>query len=314
MSLHRGLRVATLSLGLALPGIAVAAEPVFPPGSSIGIVPPRGMAPSSRFKGFEGPGGSSVVLTEMPVAAMPEVTAGFTLDRLKPQGFTSLERRDVKVGDRDALLLVAEQKAGALRVRKWILVTASPRTMALVVATIPKGDATYDDSELRDAVLSTAIRQPPSLDEQVAALPFRLGDRAGFRLVPQIVANGLILTDGPKGIDPDGEQPSVVIAASLAPAPAAATPDSFGRRALATFTSLKDFTVEESRTFERGGATWHEILARAEDGQTGRSVTILQTIRFGPDAYLRAIATTPSRQRDALLPRFRQVAASLAPR
>ena len=93
MSLSRRLRLAAFSLGLALPGIAVAAEPVFPPGSSIGIVPPRGMAPSARFKGFEGPGGSSVVLTEMPVAAMPEVTAGFTLEGRSKWEATRLLRR-----------------------------------------------------------------------------------------------------------------------------------------------------------------------------------------------------------------------------
>lgn len=210
MALQHRLRFVVLALVPALPGLSVAAEPVFPPGSSVGLVPPRGMAPSARFKGLEGPDGTSVVVTEMPAAAMPEVTAGFTLDKLKQQGFTSRERQSVKVGERDALLLFGDQKSGVLNVRKWILVTASPSTMALVVATMPKGDATYGEAELREALLTTAIRQPASLDEQVAALPFRLGDRAGFRLVPQIVGDGLILTNGPKNIDPDGEQPSVV--------------------------------------------------------------------------------------------------------
>src|ERR1044072_5406733 len=53
-----------LALPLALLSTHALAQPMFPPGSRIGIVPPPGMTPSDRFQGFEDrPRGAMLVVT-----------------------------------------------------------------------------------------------------------------------------------------------------------------------------------------------------------------------------------------------------------
>ena len=202
-----------------------------------------------------------------------------------------------------------------MKVSKWILVAGSGTTTALVVATRPEGAAGPSEAELRAAVLSTALRQPASLDDQVAALPFRVGNPAGFRLVSVLAGSGLILTDGPKDVDPRSEQPTVIVASSLGQGPSDAEADAFGRRALASVASLTGIEVEQARTITRDGATWHETLARAAARDGGQRLVVLQSIRLAPDrsGYLRVLGMGPDGQRDALLPRLRQVAASVAP-
>jgi hypothetical protein len=61
----------------AFAAAALAAEPVFPPGSRIGLEPLAGMEPSRRFTGFED-AGLALTLVEMPAAAYRELAAGFT--------------------------------------------------------------------------------------------------------------------------------------------------------------------------------------------------------------------------------------------
>ncbi len=81
-------RPALAALGLILTaGLALAGEPVFPPASRIGIVPPDDMVPSRRFSGFENPErAAGISFVEMPAAAYPELVTGLTDSALKRQG------------------------------------------------------------------------------------------------------------------------------------------------------------------------------------------------------------------------------------
>ncbi|MCC2651810.1 MAG: hypothetical protein K0Q60_1973, partial [Microvirga sp.] len=71
---------AAAALGFALAvQAALAAEPVFPPASRIGIVPPQDMAVSRRFSGFENEEKAAAInLVEMPAQAYEQLVKGFT--------------------------------------------------------------------------------------------------------------------------------------------------------------------------------------------------------------------------------------------
>jgi hypothetical protein len=293
----------------ALAGTALANEPLFPPGSRIGLAPPKDMELSKRFAGFENPDkGASITLFEMPPEAYPKLAAGLNAKALKQQGVRVTSREELKLGDRTALLIGGDQTSGKVTIRKWLLATADPTITALVIAQAVSSKGGYTEEQMRDALKSVALRAPVALEDQVAALPFRLGDRAGFRPVRVAGGNSLLMTDGPQDAAKDLEQPLLVLTLSNIPVPPAGEArDTFARAALTSNPGLKDIAVERSQAFRQRGADWHEIVARATDRTSGLPIVAMQTIRFGPNGTLRLLGLVRADARDQVLPRFRAV-------
>src|ERR1041385_4344808 len=78
---------------------ALGAEPVFPLGLRIGIVPPPGLVASTIFQGFEDRERKVVMLlSEMPADAFPAMDQAFTVEALKSKGIEAERREDVTQG------------------------------------------------------------------------------------------------------------------------------------------------------------------------------------------------------------------------
>jgi len=286
-----------------------AAEAIFPPGSRIGLLPPKDMAPSKRFTGFENPNkGASISFIEMPPEAYTQLASGLTAEALKSQGVTLKAREEIKLGQQKALLISGEQAAGGVTIRKWLLTTADSTMTAFVIAQSAVSKDGYTDTQMREALRSISIRQPLALEEQIAALPFHIADRAGFRPVRALTGNSLLLTDGPKDVAKDLEQPILIVASSISPPPPSSEArELFARGALTSNQNLKDVAIERSQSFRMKGDDWHETVARATDAASGQPVVVMQTIRFQSDSYLRMVGVTRADARDQVLPRFRAI-------
>lgn len=310
------LRSLAAALLLLVPVVALAAGPVFPPGSRIGLVPPADMEPARGLAGFQNPHtGAAIVAIEMPAEAYPSVAAGFADEALKTQGFTLTSRETVKVGAADAILVSGTQNDGGRAIPKTVLLTADPSVTALVIAQLPVGAPEADQKLMRATLKTVALRPPLTMDEQIAVLPFKLGDMAGFRPVRAMAGSSILMTDGPNDAVRNAEQPVVIVAQSFAPAPAPAEQrDAFARAALAQNALLKEIVYERAQNFRLGGAEWNEIVAKAKDGQSDQPVIVLQSIRFAPDGYLRTLGVAKLADRDALMPRFRRVVDGLIPK
>lgn len=78
---------------------------------------------------------------------------------------------------------------------------------------VPEASANAATSAIEAALRTISFRAPASLNEQVTALPFRVGDLAGFR--PVLAAGGLslLLTDGPPDKPQGATQPIVYLIA-----------------------------------------------------------------------------------------------------
>lgn len=299
----RSLAFAALALiGLSGP---VLAEPTFPPGSRIGLEPPKDMVLSKRFSGFENQGKvASISLSEMPAEAYPQLSASLSDDNLRRQGFTVTKREEVKLGGKAGFLITGTQSAGEVTLGKWVLGLSDPTMTALVVA---QGSG-YDPKAMEQALKTVALRAPLPIKDQLASLAFKLGDTGGFRAVKVASGNSLLMTEGPNDTFKVTEQPLLVLATSVSPAPPAGdTRERFARAILAGNPNLKDLQVERAQSFRQAGQDWHEIVARAVDGPTNQPIVVVQTIRFGPTNYLRLIGIARADQRDTYLPRFRKV-------
>jgi hypothetical protein len=300
--------------GVALSGSGSAAEVVFPPGSRVGLDPPPNMDVSQRFTGFESRSKTSVITAvEMPAEAFKDLSAGLSAENLKKQGVTVTSRETFKVGGGDAVLVEGDQAGGPAAVQKWLLVVGDPTMTALVIAQLVKGGDADAAQAMREALRTVAIREPRDLDEQISALPFRIGDMAGFRPVRVMAGNSIMLTDGPEDAIRQVEQPAVTVAHSTA-VPPRDQRDAFARAALRSNTLLKDIAIERAQSFRQRGADWHEIVARATDVPSGRPVVVSQALRFAPDHYLRVFGIVRADARDPMLSRFRTVSDAVEPK
>jgi len=286
---------------------AAAAEPTFPPGSRVGLTPPKDMVLSKRFSGFENPGKvASITFMEMPPEAYEQLEKGMNDEALKRQGITVHARETLSLGGKPAFLIAGEQAAGPTKLRKWMFAVADPSATVLITAQSALDG--YSDAEMKQAFTAVALRAPLPLEEQIAALPFKLTDRAGFRAVRVLNGSAVLLTDGPLDVVKQAEQPVLIVASSFAPPPPAPEArEQLARTALVTTQAVKDWAVERSQGFRQNGQDWHEIVARGTDAESGKPIVLMQTIRFAPNRYVRMVGIAAADQRDAALPRFRAV-------
>ena len=306
----RAARLAALILAL-FPPVAACAEPVFPPGSRIGLEPPSGMAVSQRFSGFENPAkAAAITFVEMAETAFAELSGSLDEAQLQQQGLTLRSRETLTIGGREALLIAGEQVVGGLPLRKWMLVAADPTLTAMVIAQSVGGDEGYSDADMRQAFASLSLRPALSITDQLAALPFRIGNLSGFRPVRVVAGNSVYLTEGPKDQIQEAEQPVIVLAQSIGRTPPTAERPAFARQIFLAGAGLADLVVERSQSFRHSGTDWHEILARGRE-PSGQEVVVSQTIRFASDGYVRMVGISRAANREAFLPRFRAVVDSV---
>ena len=301
----RGFAAATLGFALSIQ-MAWAAEPVFPPASRVGIVPPQDMVLSKRFSGFENPDkAAAITFVEMPAEAYAQLASGLTKEALKRQGMDVTARETLKIGDKSGLL-IAGAMTGPVKGRKWVLAVKGSDLTALLVAQVQGGNDGYSEAQIREALTSVALRGPVSLDEQISALPFRIGDKAGFRAVRVLSGNSILFTDGPLDIIKAVEQPIAILAASLNTPPVSnELRERFAQAALNSNQTLRNVAIERSESFRFKGQDWHEIVAKATEAASGEPVIVTQTIRFEPDRYVRLVGLARIAERDKMLPRFR---------
>jgi len=95
---------------LAMP--ALAADPVFPPGSRVGLVPPAGMVASKTFDGFADPSrDAAILITVLPAAAYPQIDKTLDTDALKKQGVNLEKREPMQLSFGKGFLLTGRQVA-----------------------------------------------------------------------------------------------------------------------------------------------------------------------------------------------------------
>jgi hypothetical protein len=204
-----GLAVLLLSLIVATPSRA--AEPAFPPGSRIGLVPPTGMVISEAFAGFADPEkNAAILIATLPAAAYSQLDKTLDTEELRKQGISLEKREPMRLDAGKGFLLTGRQVAGKERYRKWLLVLASGDITALVSVQVPESDTAYPNNIVRTALATLAVRQKVPEQEQLGLLPFTVGDLAGFRVDAVLPGRALVLSaaaaETPKDTSKESEE------------------------------------------------------------------------------------------------------------
>ncbi|NNC27450.1 hypothetical protein HKX42_11250, partial [Salinisphaera sp. USBA-960] len=136
----------------------------------------------------------------------------FTDENLKTQGLVVQSREPVTLdGGAEGVLFTGEQTAadgqGMPAARKWLLIVGAKEVTGIIIAQAAVEAETETDETMRGMLTGVRIRGALSLDDQIAALPFRIGDLAGFRPVRALAGNSVLLTLGPRDQVTNLEQP-----------------------------------------------------------------------------------------------------------
>lgn len=295
---------------------ALAADPVFPLASHVGLVAPGAMKPSERFRGFEDPAtGAAILILEVPPRAYPDVEKQMTPEALKKQGMTEEKRENVTLNAGKGMLITGEQVVDAKKLRKWIFLASGAEVGALIAVQVPdEAKAKYPDADVRAALMSVSLRATVPIAEQMRLLPISLDNLSGMRPFRMIGTGTVFLTDGAK--DPPDVAAAPLLIISVAPGGPEQQSDraNFARN---LFTGLNDFTdlhIVGTDMLRLDNQQTHEIQAEAKDVKTGAPMKLVQWIRFGNGGFIRFVGIARAEAWAQAFPQFRAVRDGVKPK
>jgi hypothetical protein len=290
MRLPRPLFGAFAVIALAITP-ALAANPVFPINSRVGLVPPAGFAPSAKFPGFENPElNAAILIVELPAEAFAELEKGFTNEALKARGMTVAAREALTIADGRGVFVAGPQESGGQKRYEAVMIaTASGITTVVSVQMLEATHATLTDAMLRDSLKTVAVRKEVPDAERIAVLPYKLGNLAGFRIVRSGRDGAAILTEGPNDAVEAVAQPFMIIGIAPGQAPKPEERDTFARRIFSTAPGIKDVKIIRAEPLRMGRANGYEIVAEAKDLRSDVEVTTVQWLRFGSTGYIQML-------------------------
>ena len=301
---------------LMLGAPALAADPVFPINSRVGLVVPAGFTPSTKFPGFENPQASAAILVvELPGDAYADAEKGFTDEALKSRGMTVQLREPLTFKDGNGFFVSGPQESGGQKRHEAVMVANMAGIATIVsVQMIEPTHATVTDAMVRDMFQTLAIRREVPESEKLAVLPYKIGNLAKFRIVRSGYEGVAILTDGPNDEVNAVEQPFMLIGVAPGEAPKADDRDKFARGLFGTIPGLKDIKITRSEPLRMGQAQGYEIVAEAKDVKSSTDVSAVQWVRFGQSGYLQIFAIVRKTAWNEVFPRLRTIRDSIEPR
>jgi hypothetical protein len=314
--LHRILVGTAIAAMLAWSALAHAAEPSFPTGSRIGLVPPGGMAVSKAFPGFEdAEQRTAIVLAELPADAFLQLEKGIFGDALSAQGITMEKRQLMPFASGMGYLVTARQDIAGVPHRKWFVVASEPDFTVFVTVQRPDtANDTYSDDAIRGALATMATRTVPR-EEQLELLPFKVNDLAGFPNMKMLVRGAaLLLSDGTEGITEKAERPYMIVSVAPGAPPTAAERGNFAQRVLAGIQGYSDVRIVSSEPMRISGMPGYELRAEGKHAATGVDVMMVQWLRFGPGGFMRMIGIAQKMDWPDAFTRFRSVRDGIEPR
>jgi hypothetical protein len=295
-------------LALILAPAAQAADPIFPVGSRVGLVPPAGMVVSKGFLGFEDVAkDSAILIAAQPPAAFPEIEKSLATDVLKKNGITVDNREEMKFDFGKGTLVVGKQTADKTRYRKWLLNVQTADLTALVNVQIPEQETAYTDAVVRAALATLAVRATIPDAEKLSLLPFTFADLAGFHVENVLPGRAVLLVDTPDGVPTDNFSVRMFVGAFDGGPAEKDDHAQFARMTFGQIVGIKDVQITMSEPLRIGGQSGFQTTAQAKDMKTGDDIMVAQWLRFGTGGFMQMIGMAKANVWTTTLTRLRAV-------
>lgn len=292
----------------ALTVASAQADVLYPPGSRIGLNPPGQAAPSKRFPGFEDTDRKvTITILDLPGGAYADLeTAAFGSNHAALQ---DVKREAFPFETGMGFLISGRGEVNGVTLRKWVLLATAgigsnvPNLTTLITVEVPEDAlSVYTEEAVRKALQSVTFRPTP-IEEQLGFLPFKFDELAGFRVMQVLPEGGVILVDGPA--DNINSNPYMIVGIGRG---GPTEPSDRGRfaRDMLSAAPVRDLEVQSAEAMRVGGWPGHEIRATAK-GLDGKSLSLVQWVRFSAGGFMRIIGVAPTEQWPDLFTRFRAV-------
>jgi hypothetical protein len=292
---------------------ALAADPVFPPGARVGITPLVGLVPAKGFTGFETEDKSvKVLVAELPAAAYGEVLNAFKNHTANAAGAAP---EGLETGAGTAYYTAETVKNGSGVFRRYSMILSGSTFSGYVDVQVPENATKiYTDDAVRQMFASAVIRKEVPVAEQLALVPFQVGNLGDFKNVRALGATGaLLLADGDETAS--FELAPFMMIGLMGASPA--QPDDrarFAEQAARAIPGMHSGRITMSEPVRIGGMAGYETRIDATSGRDDTPVTLVQWLRFGGQGSLRIIGSAPRDQWEKAFPRFRAVRDGIEPR
>jgi hypothetical protein len=294
---------------------ALAADPVYPSGTRVGLVPLVGLAPAKTFVGFETEDqGVKVLVTELPAAAYGEVESAF---KANPEGSGGVKPESLETAAGSKAYYTAENaRDGASNVRRYSMIFPGGTFSGYIAVQVPENASKiYTDDAVRMMFASAVVRKEVPVEEQLSLMPFKISELSDFKNVRTLAPRAaLILAD--RDEEAGFEAAPFMVIGVIGSAPA--QPDDRGRFAQQAATQIpgvRDARITMSEPIRIDGAAGYETRIDATSGKDNTPVTVVQWLRFGTSSSsLRIIASAPRDDWAKAFPRFRAVRDGIQPR
>ena len=310
-SLRRLFAVALLAIA-ASP--AFAADPVFPPGARVGMVPLVGLNPARGFIGFETEDkGVKVVVADLPADAYNEVANAF---KSNPAGTGGIKPQSLETSAGLGYYTVEDARDPASgQVRRYSMIVPGIAFSGYVAVQVPENASKiYTDDAVRQMFATTVVRKEVPVDEQLGLLPFKVKELSEFKNVRTLAPGAaVIVADGDETTGFEAA-PFMIIGII---GQTAASPEDRGRFAqqiAGTIPGVREGRITMSEPVRIDGQPGYETRIDAVSGKDNTPVTIVQWLRFGGQTALRIIGSSPRDQWAKAFPRFRAVRDGIQPR
>ena len=293
---------------------ASAADPVFPTGARVGMVPLVGLARAKAFIGFETEDkGVKVVVADLPADAYAEVANAF---KANPGGTGGIKPQSLETAAGLGYYTVEDAKDPTSgNVRRYSMIVPGIAFSGYVAVQVPENASKiYTDDAVRQMFASTVVRKEVPVDEQLGMLPFKVSQLSEFKNVRTLAPGAaVIVADGDETTG--FETAPFMIIGLIGTMPA--TPEDRGRFAqqiAATIPGVREGKITMSEPVRIDGQPGYETRIDAVSGKDNTPVTIVQWLRFGAQSSLRIVGSSPRDQWPKAFTRFRAVRDGIQPR
>jgi hypothetical protein len=298
--------LSAITLLLIAIGPALAADPVFPPGIRVGMVPLVGLVRAKTFVGFETEDGSvKVLVAELPAEAYVEVMNAF---KANPAGTGGIKPESLDTSAGVAYYTVENAKNGTTPVRRYSMILQGGTFAGYVAVQVPENASKiYTDDAIRQMFATATIRKEVPLDEKLGLLPFKVGELGNFKNVRTLAPGGaVILADGDENTGFEAA-PFMVIGVMASAPNQPADRGRYAEQAATSIPGVHSWRITMSEPVRIDGMPGYETRLDATSGKDNTPVTVVQWVRFGGPTSLRIIGSAPRDQWTKAFPRFRAV-------
>ena len=292
---------------------ALAADPVFPPGARVGMTPLVGLVPAKNFSGFTTEDQNvKVLVAELPAGAYGEVMNGA---KANPAAGAAVKPESLETGAGTAYYTAETVKNASGVFRHYSMILSGGTFSGYVDVQVPENATRiYSDDAVRQMFASAVIRKEVPIDEQLALMPFKVGNLGDFKHVRALGATGaLLLADGEEETGFEAA-PFMVIGLMAATPTQADDRARFADQAARAIPGMHTGKITMSEPVRIDGMAGYETRIDATSGRNDTPVTLVQWLRFGGGGSMRIIGSAPRDQWEKAFPRFRAVRDAIEPR